>query len=240
MKLEVISLIFRSTKFLKFTENQMLKYCKNFDDIEVSHRIIANDATKNVLEAATDCSIPVWEFNNTNPNEYYINRVYRAYNYGIKTSEADLVCIVNSDNGYHEDWLLPLVEWHKKGYLPASRLIESGKMPSGTNGITKYFGSSTENYDEEGFKAWAKSYMSPGILKGGLYMPALFDKNEFLAAGMYPEGNIYNNGIGTCNGRVVIAGDAWFFKKFEKKTGRQHVTPSNSLVYHIQEGEKDE
>ena len=71
MKLEVISLIFRSTKFLKFTENQMLKYCKNFDDIEVSHRIIANDATKNVLEAATDCSIPVWEFNNTNPNEYY-------------------------------------------------------------------------------------------------------------------------------------------------------------------------
>ena len=68
MKLEVISLIFRSTKFLKFTENQMLKYCKNFDDIEVSHRIIANDATKNVLEAATDCSIPVWEFNNTNPN----------------------------------------------------------------------------------------------------------------------------------------------------------------------------
>ena len=126
--------------------------------------------------------------------------------------------IVNSDNGYHEDWLLPLVEWHKKGYLPASRLIESGKMPSGTNGITKYFGSSTENYDEEGFKAWAKSYMSPGILKGGLYMPALFDKNEFLAAGMYPEGNIYNNGIGTCNGRVVIAGDAWFFKKFEKQS----------------------
>jgi hypothetical protein len=100
MKLEVISLIFRSTKFLKFTENQMLKYCKNFDDVEVSHRIIANDATKTVLEAAADCSIPVWEFNNPNPNEYYINRVYRAYNYGIETSEADLVCIVNSDNGY--------------------------------------------------------------------------------------------------------------------------------------------
>lgn len=240
MKLEVLSLIFKSTKYLKFTEEQMLKYCKSFDDVEVTNRIIANDATKEVLDAIPDCKIPVWEFNNPNPQEYYINRVYRAYNYAVKTSEADLVCLVNSDNAYHEDWLKPLVEWHKKGYLPCARLIESGKLLSGPNGISKYFGDKPENYDEEGFTSWAKSSMNSNILQGGLYMPAVFDRNEFINAGMYPEGNIYNNGIGTCHGSVMFPGDVWFFKKFEQKTGRQHITLNNSFAYHIQEGEKDE
>jgi hypothetical protein len=57
---------------------------------------------------------------------------------------------------------------------------------------------------------------------------------------MYPEGNIYKDGAGTLNGAVVESGDAWFFREFTKKTGRKHITCFDSLVYHIQEGEKDD
>jgi len=56
---------------------------------------------------------------------------------------------------------------------------------------------------------------------------------------MYPEGNIYTDGVGTLNG-FVQSGDDWYFRKLESTYGMRHVTVFDSLVYHIQEGEKDD
>ena len=63
-------------------------------------------------------------------------------------------------------------------------------------------------------------------------------KNEFIENDKYPEGNIYRGGAGTLDG-FIESGDAWFFRKFSKSTGREHVTAFSSLVYHMQEGEMD-
>lgn len=56
---------------------------------------------------------------------------------------------------------------------------------------------------------------------------------------MYPEGNIYDDGIGTL-GRFVKSGDAYYFDDILRvKYNMKHITVFDSLVYHIQEGEKD-
>ena len=79
------------------------------------------------------------------------------------------------------------------------------------------------------------------IREGGLYMPCVFNKELFTKSGMYPEGNIYADGAGTLNGPVIKSGDDYYFKDvLESKFNMKHVTVFDSLVYHIQEGEKDE
>ena len=77
---------------------------------------------------------------------------------------------------------------------------------------------------------------------GGLFMPCVFETKRFIESGKYPEGNVYHNGIGTINngGIFVKSGDAYYFDDIlNKKYGMKHITVFNSLVYHIQEGEKD-
>ena len=69
---------------------------------------------------------------------------------------------------------------------------------------------------------------------------AFFEKDKFVLSGMYPEGNVYSTGIGTVSGYMVQSGDDYFFKKLEKQFNMKHITVFDSLVYHIQEGEKDE
>jgi hypothetical protein len=70
-------------------------------------------------------------------------------------------------------------------------------------------------------------------------MPCVLEKKRFLESGMYPEGNIYNNGIGNL-GNFVKSGDAYYFDDIlSSRYGMKHVTIFDSLVYHIQEGEKD-
>ena len=56
---------------------------------------------------------------------------------------------------------------------------------------------------------------------------------------MYPNGNIYHDGVGTL-GRFVKSGDAYYFDDvLTLKYNMKHMTVFDSLVYHIQEGEKD-
>ena len=77
-------------------------------------------------------------------------------------------------------------------------------------------------------------------------MPCLVEKQRFIEAGMFPRGNIFLEEDGTIvagypNDRPVFkAGDDFFFHDvLEAKYGMRHITPFDSLVYHIIEGEKD-
>lgn len=237
--LEIIAMVYKSVIYVEFIIDQIKKFSHDFDDIKVSYRIIANDPYPQVEEYLVKNNIPHDIYHDPKPDDYYLNRVYRCWNYGGATSNADLICFVNSDDAFCPGWLEALYEAHQQNYLPASRLIESGKIQSGKHAIMKNFGRHPDEFDQEGWLKFVEQYKSPAIELGGLYMPCLFDRKEFIDAGLYPEGNIYNNGVGTCNGRTVIAGDAYFFIKFEKLTGRKHATPFKSMVYHIQEGEKD-
>jgi hypothetical protein len=237
--LEIIALIFKSTDYLDLIYNELKSDKCKVDGWDISVRILANDATPNVLEKLKTLDIPYTIYNDPKPNDYYLNRVYRAWNKAGETSSSDNICFVNSDMVFGEDWLTNLLKHHDGINIPCSRLVESGKMRSGTHGVSYNCGRGPKDID---YKLWndvVEQTKKNELRDGGLYMPCIFETKRFIESGMYPEGNIYTDGVGTLNG-FVQSGDDWYFKKLNKQYGMKHVTAFDSLVYHIQEGEKDE
>jgi len=234
-KVEVISLIFQSTGYLDFIHDQLERYAEA-DGYDVSYRVVANDATDKVLNHLVEKNIPHSVFTNPDLDEYYLVRVYRAWNYAVQSSDADIVCLVNSDMAFSPGWLDNLLKHYEEDNVVCSRLAESGKMRSGQYGISMNFGRTYSEYDEEGFLEYAQAISETGAHEGGLFMPCLVTPSTFPG---YPEGNVYNvNGVlkaGYYPGHPIrMSGDAFLFKNM------QHKTAFDSIVYHIQEGEKDE
>ena len=99
-------------------------------------------------------------------------------------------------------------------------------------------------------KSWityANTVKEPLILSNGLYMPCVFETKRFIESNMYPHGNVFrsdDNGLeaGHPNDRPVYkSGDDYYFNNVLKyKFNMKHITVFDSLVYHIQEGEKND
>lgn len=236
--LEIIGLIFKSLDYLDLLESQLKNdFCKA-EGWNIAVRIVANDANEKILNKLKNLNINYSIYKDSKPNDYYLNRVYRCWNYCGLTSRYDNICFVNSDMVFTKDWISNLLKHHDGINIPTSRLIESGKMPSGIHGISIDCGKSAKQIDYNKLSQVSKSISENKILEKGLYMPCIFEKSRFLESGMYPEGNIYRDGVGTLNG-FVQSGDDWYFKKLETLYNMKHITAFDSLVYHIQEGEKD-
>jgi len=237
--IEVIALIFKSLDYLDLIYNELKSNKCKVDGWDVTVRIVANDATPEVIEKLKSLDIPYSIYNDPKPDDYYLNRVYRCWNHAGETSKADSICFVNSDMVFSDNWLSNLLKHHDGTNIPCSRLVESGKMLSGTHGISFNCGRNPKTID---YNTWADLVEGSSVNEvkdGGLFMPCVFETKRFIESGMYPEGNIYRDGVGTLNG-FVESGDAWYFKKLSKDYGMKHITVFDSLVYHIQEGEKDE
>lgn len=235
--LEIITMVYKSQEFLDLICEELTSdYCKSPGYI-VTHRYIANDATPEILLGLR--GTPHTIYNDPKPDDYYLNRVYRAWNYGAQTSEADNICFVNSDMMFSKNWLTNLLKHHDGINIPCSRLIESGKLLSGQYAISRDFGREPNSLQREEFQNYAESISRNGTPYGGLFMPCIFETKRFLEAGGYPEGNIYADGAGTLNGSVLQSGDDWFFRKLEREYGMKHITVFDSLVYHLQQGEMD-
>lgn len=240
--IEIISLVYKSVDYLNFIYEQLKKDVNMVDGWEVGIRIVANDATDEIKEHLKTLDIPYTIYEDPTPNDYYLNRVYRCYNYAVKTSEYDNVCLVNSDMAFSKNWLVNLLKHHDGVNIPCSRLVESGKMVSGLHGISNDFGKTPSTYRENDFNEYVDIIKQNFVHDGGLYMPCIFEKKRFIESGMYPEGNIYDTGIGNYDsGNFVKSGDDYYFTDIlVKKFNMKHITVFNSLVYHIQEGEKDD
>ena len=237
--IEIIALIFKSVDYLDLIYNEMKGENCKVDGWDISLRIVANDATLQVIDKLKSLDIPYSIYNDPKPNDYYLNRVYRCWNFAGKNSKAENICFVNSDMVFSKDWLSNLLKHHDGINIPCSRLVESGKMLSGTHGVSYNCGRGPKDID---YKLWGDVVANKKIDEikhGGLYMPCVFNTMRFIESGMYPEGNIYQDGVGTLNG-FIQSGDDWYFKKLENEYNMKHVTIFDSLVYHIQEGEKDE
>jgi hypothetical protein len=241
MNIELIALIYKSVNYLKFIVEQLnTPFCKAAG-WDVNIRLVANDATPEVLSALKDLYIPYTVYNDSKPNDYYMNRVYRAWNFAGSTSNYDNICFVNSDFAFSDNWLSGLLKYHDGVNIPCSMFYESGRMPSGWPGLTKDFGRDPYTFRQKEWESFAANVKESRYVLGGLYMPYTITKERFIESGGYPEGNIYQDGnAGSLVGNVIMSGDAYYFGMLKHRFGMRHITIFDSLIYHMQEGEKNE
>jgi len=228
-KVSVVVLIYKSTKYIDFVWKSFKKHTKNADFL-----FIANDATKEVKKYLRIKNLPHLIFENKDKSEHYLNRVYRAWNYGGFNAPGDIIVFVNSDMAFSKNWLENLLKNLNQKSIICSRLIESGKLSSGQYAISKNFGKTHKQFKESEFEKFAEEIKKPEIKKGGLFMPCAIYKDLFVKSGGYPIGNRKEKDGSETSGDYIL-----FYEKL-KPMGIQHYTSFDSIVYHIQEGELDE
>jgi hypothetical protein len=81
--IEVVGMVYRSPAFLRFLQQQ-----------EVCDRIVANDPLPGLNVETCDV------YHDPKPDDHYLARVYRCWNYCIATSKSEYVCLVNSDMAF--------------------------------------------------------------------------------------------------------------------------------------------
>jgi len=229
--ISVVCLIYKSTKYIDFVWNSFNKYTKKEN---VEFLFVANDATKRVKNYLKEKNLPHLIFDNADKEEYYLNRVYRAWNYGGFNASGDIIVFVNSDMAFSHNWLENLLKSIKKDRIVCSRLIESGKMLTGKHGINRNFGQTHEEFNNEDFQSFAEKIKKAEIREGGLFMPCAIYKQSFIKSGGYPIGNRQEEDGSETSGDYIL-----FYEKL-KLMGISHFTSFDSIVYHIQEGEMDD
>jgi len=228
-KVTVICLIYKSIGYLDFVYKSFNKYTK-----KASFLFVANDATEKVKNYLKENNLPHLIFENENKSEFYLKRVYRAWNYGGMNAPGEIIVFINSDMVFSPEWLENLVKNLNKNRIICSRLVESGKLFSGRNAIMKNFGQTYKDFNEEKFGEYAQKIKKPELRKGGLFMPCAIYKDIFIKSGGYPIGNRKERDGSETSGDFIL-----FYEKLASM-GVEHFTAFDSIVYHIQEGEMDE
>ncbi len=241
-RISIVCLIYKSTEWLKFVYEQVLKYT---DLSDKEFYFVANDANESVLKYLDQNYIPHYIWNNSpeQRSEWYINNVYRAWNYSAQMAKGDYLLFVNSDMAFSENWVENLFNKLNGKNCVASRLVESGKLLSGDHAVSKNFGRLVDDYNETAFQKFVAEVSEDELKEGGLFMPLLIGKDDFLKVGGYPEGNIVP-GTNICNpeiakqGEACVSGDVVIMQKLAEQ-GIKHTTSYDSIVYHFQCGEMD-
>ena len=242
-KYSIICLIYKHVSWLEFVYQQILKYT---DMSDKEFYFVANDASPEVLEYLKNNYIPHYVWNNTEEqrNSWYINNVYRAYNFGARMAKGDFLVFINSDMAFSKEWLENLSREYVGSNCLSSRFVESGKMKSGLYAIDKNFGRSINTFNETSFQKYAEAIKKRTVKDSGTFGPLLIRKSHFLGVDGYPEGNvvpgsdIFKPKIAK-RGEPCVSGDVVLMKKL-KQRGIMHQTVFDSIVYHFQEGEKDD
>lgn len=241
-KFSIVCLVYKSVEWLKFVYEQVIKYT---DMSDKEFFFVANDANPAVLSYLQDNYLPHYVFHNTpeQQQEWFINNVYRAYNFAAGQARGDFLVLINSDMAFSPRWLDNLWQAYDGSNCLCSRLVEAGKLPSGQYGLSRDFGLDNTSYKEAEFQAYAPSLAEGRVEDGGLYMPLLIRKDWFMMVGGYPEGNIVPGSslfqpVIALQGQPCISGDEVLIQKFLTQ-GIRHQTAFASVAYHFQCGESE-
>lgn len=228
----LVVLVFRSTRWLDWC---MEGVDSSQNDTRYRWCVVANDATE---EVRNDPRITV-DWQNVDPNEFYINRVYRAWNEGVLNAPTQWVVMLNTDMWPADGWLDALMRVKHVGpqspdeplrhkTVPTSLLVESGRLPSAMPEHVRNFGRTPDEFDRKAFAEYADNNKACyAIEPGRLYMPILVDRQEFFDVGAYPE----------CN-PPGTTGDKDLIRRYAE-AGFKHTTALDSIVYHVQLGEQE-
>ena len=103
--IEIIAMIYKSLGFLDFITDQLKSPKCKANGWDVGVRVVANDASEKVVNRLKAGDIPYSIYNDPKPEDFYLNRVYRCWNYGAQSSEYDNICFVNSYMAFTEGGL---------------------------------------------------------------------------------------------------------------------------------------
>jgi len=246
----LVSLIYSGIDWLEFQYRELLKLKNEFGPGEVEILFIANDANQDVVNFLKMNLIPFKVAPGKKyKDEWYINSVYRAYNFGVQESKGEYVLLVNSDMAYAPGFLYNIMQNRSKNKYLVGKLIESGRLTPADSAIKSNLGKKIKNFKRLKFYKLARGISQNSLSNGGLYMPSLVNREVFLSNGGFPEGNLKANSLDNYlqtkrfdaakMGDSVIPGDAVFIKLLQQK-GISHETVNNAIAYHFQEGEKSE
>lgn len=220
----IVVLVYRSLRWLTWcmegldSSRQKTKY---------RWLVVSNDGTD---EVRRDPRISV-DWQNVNPKAFYIENVYRAWNEGVLAAPTQWVILMNSDMLGSSEWVDYLMDAKraKPMSVPTSLLVESGRLPSGMPEYVQNFGLHPDEFRRKEFLQHAAGLRLAHnkTEPGRLYMPCLFDRQEFQDIGRYPEGN-----------PPGTTGDKDLFARYAA-AGFEHVTAMGSVVYHAQLGEQN-
>lgn len=245
MKITVATLIYKSTAYLDFVLNSLLEHHSNIHEVE--YLIVCNDATDEVIAHAkqweegqhvknltrgTGPKVPeikVVVHENENPDDWWIQNVYNAWNRCLEECTTEAICFVNSDMAFTDGWLDNLAKQDLRLFVPTSRLVESERMPSLPGLISKNFGQTLATFKKDDFEHFA-DHVKEDKLTGrvGAYMPSLFNTQTLRYIG------------GWSKNQAHIPGDRITFRRLYEKLGLYNVMCHDSVVYHFQRGESAE
>jgi len=245
----IVCLIYSSVEWLEFVYGEMIRLATTLREGEVELLFVANDATPEVLEYLIHNGIPHVAVNTRKfAGEWFINSVYRAYNLGVQNASGKFVYLINSDMAFDLVALTELLRNIEPRCFLVSRLVELGELKSGEHGIEKDFGAEPKTFRRRHFKRFASQISKQCRVPGGLYMPLLVEKDDFLSLGQFPEGNLtphsFDDYLSTGHvsdyaqeGEDCIPGDRAFFERAQR-LGYRHFTQFSSISYHFQAGER--
>lgn len=239
-KFSIICPVYKSIGWLKFVYEQVLKYT---DMSDKEFFFVAADAHQAVTDYLKDNYVPyyVMESAPEQKTKWYINTVYRAYNFGAARARGDFLVFLHSDMALSPGWFDNLIKAYSGSDCITPRLVESGKMPSGQYGISKDFGQTAESFREPEFVRYAAEKGSDRIENGGMYFPLLIRKEHFDMVGGYPEGNVVPESD-IYRPRIAVRGEPCIvgYEALRRKLsgyGINQRTAFDSIVYHFQSGE---
>lgn len=232
MEITVATLIYKSTSYLDFVIDSLLKH--ESKKLKLKYLVVSNDATDEVVKHANYISfknknIRHVQHQNIFKDEIWINRVYNAWNRCLEECDTPYICFVNSDMAFTNGWLDNLAKHDLNKFIPTCRLVESGRMPSLNGLISKNFGQTLATFNKFEFEKYAEEIKENRVTtEVGAYMPCLISCDMLRSIGGWSK-NLGN-----------IPGDRITFGTLKRNLGIVNLMCHDSIAYHFQRGESAE